>query len=246
MEVFLTSSPAGEYLQESKEYPVKLNEDNGFVQKLKALWRENSKGLIVAAFPDRYDISDEMKKSYTDSFNASGLSVDEIKVCDSRNFEDIGSLLEEADFVILSGGHVPTENAFFKKIGLKEKLKGFNKILIGISAGSMNSAELVYAQPEMDGESTDVNFNKFLEGLGLVKTMIIPHYQVTKGFMLDGKRLFEDITFGDSMGKEFYAIVDGSYLHIENGKEVLYGEAYLIKDGKIKKLTEKGESIVCC
>ena len=38
--------------------------------------------------------------------------------------------ISETDVIILTGGHVPTQNAFFNKIGLKEKLKGY-RILDG-------------------------------------------------------------------------------------------------------------------
>ena len=44
-------------------------------------------------------------------------------------------------------------------------------------------------------------------------------YQDTKNRILDGKRLFEEITYPDSMGREFYAIPDGSYLFIKDGNE---------------------------
>ena len=40
----------------------------------------------------------------------------------------------------------------------------------------MNSAEIVYAQPEMSGEAIDPNYKRFLKGLNLTKFQIIPHY----------------------------------------------------------------------
>ena len=51
----------------------------------------------------------------------------------------------------------------------------------------------------------------------------------------DGTRI-EDITYPDSYGREFYALKDGSYVLIENGTTTLFGEAYLIKDGKKKQI----------
>ena len=147
------------------------------------------------------------------------------------------------DLVILAGGHDPTQNQFFEKIHLKECLRGFDGILIGISAGTMNSAEVVYAQPELEGESVDKNYQRFLPGLGLTKLMVLPHYQDLKDDMLDGQRLFEDITYPDSVGREFYALEDGSYFLVENNETTLFGAAYRIKDGAIKQICEKGQSI---
>jgi len=51
-------------------------------------------------------------------------------------------MLYDYDVVILAGGHAPTQNAFFHKIKLKELLKIFDGIVIGISAGTMNCADV--------------------------------------------------------------------------------------------------------
>jgi dipeptidase E len=73
--------------------------------------------------------------------------------------------------------------------------------------------------------------------------MLLPHYQLTKDEVLDGKRLFEDITYTDSIGRKFYAIVDGSFLFIEDGSESLFGEAYLIENGEISKISSVGDAV---
>ena len=61
--------------------------------------------------------------------------------------------------------------------------------------------------------------------------------------MLDGRRLMEDITYSDSWGHRFYALIDGSYILVENGRTEIFGEAYLISDGTISKICEKGQSM---
>ena len=52
----------------------------------------------------------------------------------------------------------------------------------------------------------------------------------------------EDITFPDSMGRTFYAIVDGSYLFRTDSCEEIRGEAYRIRDGRIEQITGEGET----
>ena len=116
-------------------------------------------------------------------------------------------------------------------------------ILIGISAGSMNSAETVYAQPERDGEAMDPAYQRFLPGLGLTKTMLLPHYQENKDDILDGLRVYEDIAFSDSYGNVFYAIPDGTYLLIEGGKEELRGEAYRISNGNMLQVSKANDIV---
>ena len=101
----------------------------------------------------------------------------------------------------------------------------------------------VYAQPELEGESIDKEYERFLSGLGITNLMILPHYQDIKDDILDGQRLFEDITYSDSYGREFYALEDGSYFLIENKSITLFGAAHLIKDGNIKQICEKDKSV---
>ena len=60
--------------------------------------------------------------------------------------------------------------------------------------------------------------------------------------MLDGKRLFEDITYPDSLGHIFFAIPDGSYFYQDDTCLLLYGRAYLIRDGRKTPLTEDGDT----
>ena len=61
--------------------------------------------------------------------------------------------------------------------------------------------------------------------------------------MLDGMRLYDDITYGDSHGHQFYVLVDGSYILGRDGREELRGEAYLIENGAIRQIGREGETI---
>ena len=114
---------------------------------------------------------------------------------------------------------------------------------MGISAGTMNCAELVYAQPEMPGEASDPSFRRFIQGLGLTDCNILPHYQAVKDDYVDGLRLMEDITYPDSFGHRFYAIPDGSYFLQTEDRREIRGEAYLISEGSIRKICGAGETI---
>ena len=74
--------------------------------------------------------------------------------------------------------------------------------------------------------------------------MTIPHYNQDKDWLLDGLRLYEDITCPDSMGRQFYVLVDGSYLLGRDGREELRGEAYLIEDGSIRQICREGDAVL--
>ena len=182
-------------------------------------------------FPDEYSVNDRMRKDYEEIVKDTGLSLSCMDICDSRNGKEKADALHSYDFVILGGGHVPTESAFFARIGLADRFRGFEGIVMGISAGSMNCARIVYAQPELPGEAADPSYGRFIPGLGLTEYNILPHYNAVKNDVVDGLRLMEDITYPDSFGKTFYAIVDGTYLLQTEGSAVIHGEAYRIHDG---------------
>lgn len=244
MILYLTSSPTGSYRSSRKDFEG-LDPSNGMVEELRKDWKENMNVLLISAFPDNYELNDEMCRSMRDEFIKTGLSVNRFEVCDMRNECTILKEIEAFGFVILGGGHVPTENAFFAKIGLKTLLSNFNGIVMGISAGSMNCAEEVYAQPELEGESEDPAYRRFIQGLALTKCSVIPHYQAIKDDVLDGKNVITDIALPDSHGRKFIVLVDGSYI-LKRGSapEELHGEGYLIQDGMMTQICDRDQCII--
>lgn len=243
MNIILTSSLGGSFKVNGKRIPSVFLRDNGLLDKLKDLWVKDSKVMIICASPNDYEKNDSICACLRESFPMSGLSISYLVTCDDRN-ERLIEKLPEMDVILLAGGHVPTQNIFMKKIGLKERLIDFNGLLIAWSAGSMNCASNVYASPELEGEAVDTSFVRWISGLGLTETNIFPHYQLLKDDYLDGLRVMQDIAYVDSYTHEILAMNDGSYITIMNGKEILYGEAYRIKDGKLEMICKNGEVFV--
>ena len=95
--------------------------------------------------------------------------------------------------------------------------------------------------PEEEGEGIDPDFERFAPGLGLTDMNILPHYQKVKDNILDGLRLFEDITYADSMGNTFFALPDGSYFYQDEEGLLLCGEGYRLQDGILEQLTQNGD-----
>lgn len=236
MVVFLTSSPTGP-LDGSRKV-VGLDKKNRFVENLRKYWKKDAKNLMITATPDAYEQNDEMISFFENAVKQDGFRCQPFEVWDWRTKDFSKEKLHSYDVVWLGGGHVPTQNRFFEAISLREKIEGFRGIIIGISAGTMNAADVVYAQPEHEGEAVDPDFQRFLKGIGLTKMQILPHYQMVRDWYLDGQRLYEDITYNDSYGHEFLVLEDGSYLMSRDGKEEVYGNAYVISDGHICKIKE--------
>lgn len=241
MILFLTSSPTGPL--DGSRLVDGLDEKNCFVENLKKYWKTEARCLMIAATPEAYERNDEMTDFFKKAVEKSGLLVSDFELWDDRTEDMSKEILYSYDVIFLGGGHVPTQNRFFKKIGLRDKMQSFDGIVIGISAGTMNSADTVYAQPELSGEATDPSYVRYLQGLGLTKTMILPHYQMVKDSELDGQRLYEDITYKDSYGKKFLVLPDGSYLLSTDGVETVWGEAWQIQDGMLRKICEENGRI---
>ena len=242
MTVFLTSSPTGPL---DRSRIVKgFDTKNKLVENLKERWVENARCLLISAAPTEFAMADGMRAHMVESLGISGLSVSVCDIWDDRTVDFSTEVLNSYDVIFLGGGHVPTQNAFFRRISLRGKMAQFEGLVIGISAGTMNSADEVYAQPELEGESVDPAYQRFIPGLGLTKINVLPHYQMIKDTVLDGQRVFEDITYSDSMGREFFALVDGTYIICENGTEAIWGEAYRIADGKMEQICEENQTLV--
>ena len=232
---FLTSSPFGV----GSPY---LNPANQFISLLRKELRCPCAALFVCSDPERYAFTDHIAKDMERALEAAGFAFSSFQILDGRNVSDAARLVKNAGLAVLAGGHVPTQNAFFQKAKLREAFKNFDGVLVGISAGSMNSADVVYAQPEEPGEAVSPDYRRFLPGLGVTKTNLLPHYQMVKDHILDGMRLFEDITFSDSMGHTFYVLPDGSFLLGKNGEETVYGEAYVIQNGAMRQICRAEEA----
>lgn len=238
MNVFITSSP---YLDGADR--AILNPENHFIDQLREVLPEFPRVLFVASDPQRHDLTCHFGIDTSIAFAQAGITFSSYTVLDGTNADDAAALVASSDFIVLAGGHVPTQNQFFREIGLRELLEGFDGTVMGISAGSMNLADTVYVQPEEEGEGIDPDFERFAQGLGLTDVNILPHYQKVKDDILDGLRLFEDISYPDSMGNAFFALPDGSYFYQDGDSQLLFGEAYLLRDGELTQLTRSGDCL---
>ena len=235
MDLFLTSSPCS-FDGESFTRPV-LNPANGFLERLADVWPAGgARILFVASDPDDAALTDLQAEGMTAAYAAAGLPIESTMVLDSSSARRAGELLARADVVHLCGGHVPTQAAFFERVSLRTLIGDFHGIVIGVSAGSMNCADTVYALPEERGEAVDPAYARFIRGLGLTDINVIPHRDQTLGTVLDGLDVVDDIACPDSIGREFLFIPDGSFVHVHDGLEELCGSAWLIRNGAVERL----------
>jgi len=236
MHLFVTSSP---YIDGADR--AILSNANDFVDRIRAVLPPNPNVVFVCSDPDDHGGVCRFAAETCAAFLEAGIPFGSYQVLSGETVSRAYGMISHSDFVILSGGHVPTQTAFFRKIRLRHMLHKFEGVVMGISAGSMNCAGEVYVQPEEPGESIDPNYRRFAPGLGLTWVNVCPHFQKVRNMMLDGVRLFEDITFRDSTGRCFFALPDNSYFYQDEEGLLLCGEAYRIKDGILEQITRNGD-----
>jgi peptidase E len=241
--LFLTSTMGMYYKEGDKRFAKKFTNNNKFIENLNINLENQNKIILIAGDPNTYEFNNELINIAKESFKMSGFNFKEFLMMDNRNKVDIDEKIKYSDIIILCGGHVPTQNKYFKEINLAEILNDYSGIIIGQSAGSMNCSDIVYSCPELDGEAIGENFQRFITGLSLTNISIFPHFDDFKNKTIDGLKMIEDVVLVDSKTKPIYALEDGAYIEINNNKTILYGEGYLIYNAKITKLCNTGESV---
>ncbi len=235
MTVFITSSP----FVENADRAI-LSNANDFIDRIREALPPFPRCLYICSDPETHDWNCRRGADIFCAFAEEEIFFSHYDILDGENADAAAELVANADFIVTAGGHVPTQNAFFQEIGLRELLEDWDGTVMGISAGSMNLADAVYVQPEEEGES-DPEFERWAPGLNLTDVNILPHYQKVKDNILDGKRLFEDITYADSQDNAFFALVDGSYFCQDEESLLLCGEGYRLSDGILEQLTRDGD-----
>ncbi|MBO4565845.1 MAG: Type 1 glutamine amidotransferase-like domain-containing protein [Bacteroidales bacterium] len=234
MTLILTGSP-------TRYGEDRFTSDNGFLATVKAELPPKPRVLMISAAPDDRAFTDSVLEGMTLCVRNSGIEPSKITMLDRRNCKRAASLIKRADWIVMCGGHVPTQNRFIHEIGLKELLRGFDGLIMGCSAGSMNCADIVYSHPELHGEAASRGYSHWLRGLGLTRLQIVPHYDQVRNYLVDGRRLFEDIIFPDSYHHSFYTFPDGGYIVVKDGRETLYGTAWEISNGRMRQICKENQ-----
>lgn len=182
--------------------------------------------------------------SIRNAFERAGLHFSSWFLLDRSNQERTAYLVENSDFIVLGGGHVPTQHRFFLDIFLRQYLLSYEGVLLTISAGSMNCADMVYSIPEYPGEVIDPNYQRFFPGLGLTSVQILPHFYSWKGVKLDGQDIYREVASGNSRQRRFYVFPDGTYLFSKYGYEEIRGECHILENGVFRTLCDDEQKVL--
>ena len=232
MNLFLASNIGGVKKENGKKIPIKFFEDNKFLENLKKSINQNRKFVLVASDPNSFEKNDLFLQMDIEALKLSGISFENYLVLDNRSKKNVKEVLKDSDLIFLCGGDTLTQNTFFNEINLKKYLKENDSTIVGISAGSINLASNVYNSPE---DAEDLNKPSYLNGLELTNINIIPHFNLND-FNDENNKLQNNAILEESCKRTLIALVDGSYIYINDKDCKLYGESYEIKDMTITKI----------
>lgn len=243
MILFLTSALDTRYKDENGiRHAQKFSNDNNVIDNLKKYIKKYDNFLYVASDEHNYEATDMYFDITRQSFELT-LPFEKYQILDGRTKDKAQELVKNADFIFLSGGHVPTQNQFFQNIKLREIIKDTDAVILGGSAGSMNCADIVYCPPELEGEGADKNFKRYYQGLGITNINIFPHYEEIRYETIDGLKNEKDIIIPDSYNTTILAYSDGAYILQVDDEITIYGEAYKFENGKKSLLCKNNKTI---
>ncbi len=219
-----------------------IDESNAFLLNLKKFIRKYDNFVFIPNIFNAIEQNEFSAKQIDDAFQKQLKGFKQIVVLDNRNKMQAKEILQKADFIFLQGGKLEEQNKFLKEINFVNIVPNADAVVVGKSAGAMNMCKIVYWYPEEDDE---VVTQKWLKGLGLVDLVLIPHFNLENGnqYCPEHSNLLEDYFKPDSFKYGLYALKNGSYILVEE-KYTLYGECYLIKNGKVEKICDDGSTLV--
>ena len=103
MKAILTSHLGGARRENGARIPGVLMEQNGLLDRIRSLWPENARVLMICADPEDTGKNDAILSCFRESLPMSGLDWSALEMCDNRNrkaAEDIS----RTDVIILTGG----------------------------------------------------------------------------------------------------------------------------------------------
>lgn len=231
MNLFLTSNIGGIKKENGIKRATKFFENNKFLLNLKESLKKNNKFVLIASNPENTENNDKFLNMDIEALNLSGIFFKEYLILDNRTKENISKILKNCSLIFLSGGDTYTQNKFFKEINLKEHLKGLDCVVVGISAGSINSAKDVFNSPE---EEEDLINPMYSSGLELTNINIEPHFDTNNENELQQKYIIEE-----SFNRIIYGLPDGSYIK----DNIIYGECYKIENGEIELICNDNQTL---
>ncbi len=194
----------------------------------KELDRYNSMVIICAS--DNYSKNDNLIDGISDKIGIRSMfnSIKEFHLIDERtSVDDMINIIKKVDIIYLFGGNPLIQLDIIKRIDYKELFK--DKLLLGMSAGSMNLGKIGYYSKDDDYDKTF-----FYEGLGFTDITIDPHFDIN-----NRKQVNEIVN--SSYKHRIIGLPNDSCIVIKDNEIYYINNYFVVEDGRIEE--RKGEDL---
>ena len=206
------------------KYVLTSNFENGFPPEIAEMFgrliTERSRFAFVASeFKRMPEKTDKYFGIIVGMFADAGITFADARVVDGRlSPEQAQQTIEDADVVWLAGGDTLAQFGYFVEFGLVDALRGFDGVLIGMSAGSINMAKtaIITSDPPHTYEL------HIYEGIGCVDFSVEPHFEPNN---------VPTALFELSDRHTIYGLCDDGVIVVDGGRREFIGEVYAIENG---------------
>ena len=195
-----------------------IKKDTGFSDIQKEYLLKNIKSdmsiVFVSSVPNNYERTDEQVDRYTNIFSKIGIVFNSIFSLDGRNtMKEAKNIIKNSDIVFFMGGSPELQMKFINEYALVESIQS-TKIVIGVSASSMNQGNRIVYKDEFDNYIL-----KDYKGLNITNINIFPHYDTNNQECIDE---VEEVSKINSI----ICLPNESFVYIRNGNVEIIGNYY--------------------
>lgn len=200
---------------------------NGFNQEVaeqlqKAIAKRGNFAFVASEFNKLHEKTDKYFTLFLNMFSEINIVFENAYVVDGRMAkEEAQNAVSKADVVWLSGGDTPVQYGYLQEYGLDTILKEHQGVIIGMSAGSINMAELSICTLSCGHVRQQI-----YQGIGCVDISVEPHFIPEKV----SEELLEL-----SQKYVIYGLCDDAIIVVKEKEIKLCGDVYKLWNGKLQK-----------
>lgn len=207
------------YLLSGMDEKNNYNFFHDIAEKLKKDLKKFNTIVYIPTYPDNKEKCEKLSKS--EKFKNIGINFEKsIVLNNSYSQEEIKKIIKENELFFLYGGNPFKQMKFINEYNITELIR--NKVIIGLSAGSINMCKKAICTKDEDFEES-----KLYKGMGLVDFSIEPHFDINNIEVLEDLKKYSKIT-------NIYALEDDSCIIIEDSKINFYRKYLFYKKWKNK------------
>ena len=192
--------------------------------ELQKILTERRSLVFISAWPDRYKQNDDDSTGMHQMFALRNMPFSHFSVIDERTGSGIAQKkIETASCLFLMGGNATMQMDFIHRKGIFEKIKAFEGVILGVSAGSMNMGN-----PVVDIYESTVPY----DGFGFLNLTIKAHYPLTDENLSNATKQV-------SMKMPVTLMKDESAIFVTESGITMIGEIYRMDRGEITSFNEE-------